>query len=151
RVPQSQLPVGAEFKGHREVVIQDILFQPHNTKFLLERYFDPSTGKWIDAKLPEAYTGSELGPNLRAYIFMSYFQGRVTQNKIERILRGMGVPVSDSEICRILNRKRPDLDEEHEQARLTALKKADFVQIDDTGARIQGSNGHTIVTSNPYF
>ena len=132
-------------------MIQDLIFQPHNIKFRLERYYDPKAGTWIDAKLPDAYQGSELGPNLRAYIFMSYFQGRVTQNKIERILSAMAIPVSDSEICRILNRKLPELDEEHEQARRVALKKADFVQIDDTGARIQGSNGHTVVTSNPYF
>jgi len=84
---------------------------------------------------------------------MLYFQGRVPQNKIERILKGMGVELSDSEISRITLDPHPEahLHTEQESIRRSALSKADFIQIDDTGAKILSEDGHTFVISNPYF
>jgi hypothetical protein len=131
---------------------------------VLGRYYSPSQKKAIDARLPEGYEGSEFGPHLRAFVYMLYFQGRVPQNKIERILKGMNVEISDSEISRMILRHEVELEQEGEKARLAALEKCNFVQIDDTGARIlpqpgntkgkklgRMQNGHTIVTSNPFF
>jgi Transposase IS66 family len=115
----------------------------------LERYLSPEG--MIESKLPPGFEGSEFGPELRAFIHMLYFQARVPYNKIESILKGMGVEISDSEICRLVNRENAELKEEHEKARVAGIKKADFVQVDDTGARIMNESAHTIVTSNPYF
>jgi hypothetical protein len=145
----SLLPKGARFKGTRNVVIQDLKFTAYNTKFLIKRY--ESSDGIIEGRLPAGYEGSEFGPELRAYVHLLYFQARVPYNKIEKILHGMGVQISDSEICRIVNRENSELVREHEKARLAGLKKCDFVQVDDTGARIMDRNAHTIVTSNPYF
>lgn len=139
------------FKGTREVVIQDIKLQSHNTKFVLKRYYSPSENRYFDAPLPAGYGGSEFGPGLRAYIHMLYFQARVTQNKIEKILSGIGIEITDSEICRILNQPKADLKNEQEEARIAALKKCNFVQLDDTGARIFDLPAYTIVTSNRYY
>lgn len=97
-----------------------MILTPHNTKFLLERYYSPSKGETFDAELPPGYQGGEYGPNLVAFMFMLYFQARVTQNKIEKIANGIGVSITDSEIGRILIKPRPELQKEQEQIRVTA-------------------------------
>ena len=99
-------------------------------------------------------SSAQNSDELRAFIFTLYFQDRVPQNKIEKILQGMGIEITDSEIGRMLIAPQPELDQEHEQARTTAFEKSEFAQVDDTGARIliNGSRpGHTIVTSTPKF
>ncbi|OFZ47526.1 MAG: hypothetical protein A2381_10065 [Bdellovibrionales bacterium RIFOXYB1_FULL_37_110] len=54
-VDKKDLPQDAQYKGTREVVIQDINFNLNNTKFLLHKYYSPFSGKVFEGKLPPEY------------------------------------------------------------------------------------------------
>jgi hypothetical protein len=52
KVDRSLLPAGAIHKGYRQITIQEILFERHNICFNIERFYDPTTGKLIEADIP---------------------------------------------------------------------------------------------------
>jgi len=43
-VDQAILPADAEFKGHEDVVVQDLVLRPDNVCFHKQKYYAPSTG-----------------------------------------------------------------------------------------------------------
>jgi FtsZ-binding cell division protein ZapB len=93
KVDRSKLPAGAVHKGYRQITIQEILFERHNICFNIERFFDPSTGKVIEAEMPIEYKGYEFGPTLRSFIVTQYFESDSTHYKkiainISMILHG---------------------------------------------------------------
>ena len=45
------VPDGSVFKGYQDWVVQDIVFEPYNTVFRLERWEGPN-GEYIIGKLP---------------------------------------------------------------------------------------------------
>jgi hypothetical protein len=82
---------------------------------------------------------------------MLYYQGRVTQNKIHKILTSIGILISPAEVCRIINFIPENVAQERKEAREEAIKKHKYIQVDDTGARIQGRAAFTFVLCNPHF
>ena len=57
KVEQSVLPEDAIFKGYEENVVQDILLQTDNVRFLKEKYYSPSLGCTYLAEVPAGYAG----------------------------------------------------------------------------------------------
>ena len=49
------LPPDAQFKGHDDVVVQDILLSTDNVRFHKQKYYAASTQKSYLAELPRAY------------------------------------------------------------------------------------------------
>lgn len=137
-------------KGSRKVVIQEINFSSNNMEFELERYWSPIFGL-VEAELPEKYKGSFYGPKLKAFILSSYYHGNVTIKKIKKILQAIGIEISIRQINRIINKVDERLDRELDEARKQGIAKANYQQIDDTGANLCFSNAYTTVTCNPYF
>ena len=45
KVDPATLPADAEFKGHEDVTVQDLIFQSDNILFHKEKYYSPSEGK----------------------------------------------------------------------------------------------------------
>jgi len=150
-VPKADLPKDAIFKGYREVVVQNIKLTTDNVKFLICRYWSPSEKRTIEGKLSDGFDRGEFGPDLVAFAKMLYYQGRVPHKKIQKILEGFGVQISETHLSRILNSVDEALERELKRAQNAGIAKAEFAQTDDTGARIMGFPGHTIVVSNPYF
>jgi hypothetical protein len=150
-VPAKLLGEGAESKGFREVVIQDIRFQTDNVKFRIERYLVPGTQQVIEGTLPAGFDDGQFGPGIRSFCRMLYYQGRVTQNKILKILTGMGVLISAAELGRMIIDVPSGLTEDREEARRAGVEKAGYLQADYTGARVMGLPGHTVVLCNEYF
>ena len=62
----------------------------------------------------------------------------------------MGVLISEGEISALLL-KSGGFEEEQAAARQAGTEKHDYQRIDDTGARLAGKNGATIVTGNESF
>jgi hypothetical protein len=142
-----------EYKGKRRVIVQDILFQRNNICFELEKYYSSEHHKTVEADLPPGYEGGYFGPNVIAFILCSYYEGDVTIKKIWKILDAIGIKISLKQINRIINHQPDTLVEELDEARIAGIEKAQFQQIDDTGAKIGSppQNGYSIVVCNPYF
>jgi regulator of replication initiation timing len=51
-VDKASLPADAEFKGHEDVVVQDVILRADNVRFYKEKYWAASTGKTYLAPLP---------------------------------------------------------------------------------------------------
>lgn len=147
-----------EYKGTRKVIVQNILFQRNNIEFELEKFYSKEYGKTVEADLPAGYDGGYFGPELVAFIKCSYYEGDVTIKKIFKLLDSIGVMISKKQINKIINDQPDELVEEMETARVAAIEKAGFQQIDDTGTKVleakkthQHQSVFTTVTCNPYF
>ena len=152
KVDRLKLPAGAVHKGHRQITIQEILFERHNITFNIERFLDPATGKMIEADVPEEYRGNEFGPTVRAFIVAQYFESDSTHSKIKNQLMGIDIDISKSQINNILLHSSEQFGPELDELREVALEKEDYQQIDDTSWKILKEKSiYTIVTGNRYF
>jgi pantothenate kinase type III len=138
------------YKGTRKVIVQELLFQSNNIEFEIERYYSPEFG-YLEAELPQKYRNGFLGPCLKTWILTVYYQGNLTIKKMRSILLGINIDISLREINRIINKEYSPLVDEYDEARKEAIKRANFQQIDDTGANLCFKNAFTTVTCNPYF
>jgi len=145
------LPADARYKGTRRIVIQDLRIEPDNVAFEIERYYSPSERKTYEASLPQGYDGSFFGPGIRHLVLALHYQGRLPQKLLQTLLSGMGVLISEGEVAALLVRSGAPFEAENEAACRAAVRKHRYQHIDDTGARLLGKNGATIVTGNESF
>ena len=151
-VDKSILPPDAEYKGYRSVVKQNIKFTTDNVEYPLERYYSSSERKLYEAELPEDVRNSEFGSELKAFIAYLYFAGRVTENKIKKILEESGVMISAGQISDILTKeKKEEFSKEKQDIFDAGLNSADYFHIDDTGGRHKGLNYHAHVICGALF
>ena len=147
---KGSLPEDAQYKGSRRVIVQDVDFSVNNVEFTIHRYYSPHEGKTYEGELPPEYRTGSYGPGIRSFIIQFHYEARITQNVIHRILTGMGIQISEGEISSIIRDCR-DFEREREEVRDEGIRRGTFQQIDDTGARLNGSNGYTIVNCNNFF
>jgi len=152
KVDKSTLPPDAEYKGYRSVVKQNIKFTTDNVEYQLERYYSSSERKLYEAELPEDVRNSEFGSELKAFIAYLYFAGRVTENKIKKILEESGVIISAGQISDILTKeKKEEFSKEKQDIFDAGLNSANYFHIDDTGGRHKGVNYHAHVICDALF
>jgi hypothetical protein len=145
------LPKDARYKGTRRIIIQDLRIEPDNVEFELERYYSARKKKTYESQLPECYEGSSFGPGIRHLVLALHYQGRMPQKLLQTFLAGMGVRISEGEVALLLVRSAGRFKAENEAACRAGVQKHGYQHIDDTGARLQGKNGATIVTGNESF
>jgi len=104
-VDRSQVPADVEHRGYREVVVQNIVFRRDTVLYRLERLYSPSTGQLYEARLPEGMQGQSYGSELEALVIMLYFELRVPEEKILRLLQSQGIVISAGQISNILIKK----------------------------------------------
>ena len=153
RLPISKelLPKDARYKGTRRIVIQDLRIEPDNIEFELERYYSVRERKTYESQLPPGYEGSSFGPGIRHLVLALHYQARMPQKLLQTFLSGMGVRISEGEVAFLLVTSAARFQAEQEAACQAGIKKHGYQHIDDTGARLQGKNGATIVTGNESF
>ena len=89
---------------------------------------------------------------MKAFIAYLYFAGRVTENKIKKILEESGVIISEGEISDILTKeKKEEFSKEKQDIFDAGLNSADYFHIDDTGGRHKGLNYHAHVICGALF
>ncbi|MBK5190555.1 MAG: transposase [Methanosarcinales archaeon] len=151
-VDKDTLPPDAEFKGYRSVIKQNIKFETDNVEYILERYYSPSENRVYEAELPEDVQDSEFGSELKSFIVYLYYAGRVTENKIQKILEEAGIIISEGEISNILTKDKKDEFTAEKQAIFeSGMNQARYFHIDDTGARHDGTNYHAHVVCDEKF
>jgi hypothetical protein len=151
RVEKSKLPADAEFKGYQEVIIQDLKFINDNIKFRKEVYYSRLLGKAIVAEMPKGYTG-EFGPGIKSLILSLHnSSANMTHGAIIDFLNTHGVHISAASIARILLAGERYFAEEKAAIIEAGLRSSQYQHIDDTGARVNGSNHYLHVLCNEFY
>ncbi len=144
------IPPGSVHKGYKDYTVQDIIFQPFNTRYRLECWQTPD-GEYIYGKLPDEITGTHFGPTLQNFILHQHYHGHVTQPLILEELLDIGVDISAGQISSILIKNKEPYHAEKDAILDIGLKVSNYVGVDDTGCRHQGINGYCTYVGNDFF
>jgi hypothetical protein len=147
------LPVGATFHGFEPYVVQDLLVQSDNTRYLRARYDLPEGGSVL-APLPPGVLpveGGHFGANLVVYILDQYHQAQVTEPLLLEQLWEYGIDISAGQLHRILTEDKEHFHQEKAEVLATGLAESSYIGTDDTGARHQGHNGYCTAIGNDWF
>lgn len=149
-IKAEEIPVGSVHKGYQHYVIQDLIITPVVTRYRLERWQLPD-GQYQIAKLPTSLAGHHFGPILRAYILYQYHHQCVTQPLLYQQLREWGIDISKGQLNRLLTEDKESFHAEKAAILSAGLSVSSYIQVDDTGARHQGSNGYCTHIGNELF
>jgi hypothetical protein len=147
------LPEGAIFKGYEPYVVQDLLIQSDNTRYLRARYELPEGGSLL-APLPAGVLpveGGHFGANLVAYILDQYHQAQVTEPLLRAQLQEYGIVISAGQLHALLTEHKERFHQEKAEVLAAGLTESAYIGTDDTGARHQGKNGYCTAIGNDLF
>jgi len=150
-VDKENLPADAEYKGTREVIIQNVIIKTDNVKFTIERWYSPSQKKYFEGRLPPGFQGSQFGPDLRSLVVMLYVGLRSTENKIEKFFTDLGIVISAGEISSILINVPAKMSAEMYKAREKATEVHPYYNIDATGMRVGPISCYNLCHGNDLF
>ena len=144
------LPQDAKFKGHEDVVVQDILLRSDNILFHKQKYYAASTRKTYLAELPRGYEG-QFGPGIKALTLAFYFGMGTSEPKILEFYENVGVQISEGELSNLLIKDQASFHAEKDAVYEAGLRSSPWQQTDDTLTRVNGENQHCHVVCNPVF
>jgi len=144
------LPGGSRLLGYEDYTVQDLLIQPHNTRYRLARYRTPD-GKTVTGSLPEEQQGSHFGITLKSYIIYQYYHQRVTQPLILQQLSEWGIHISSGQISNILIQDKTAFHIEKDELLNAGIMGSRYIHVDDTGSRHDGKNGYCTHIGNESF
>lgn len=150
KVDQAILPADAEFKGYKEVVIQDLILKTDNVRFLKEKYYAASMRETYLAKLPQGYEG-QFGPGVKSLVTTFYFGVEASEPKIVAFLGNAGIQISEGEVSNLLIKDQEGFHEEKEAVYEAGLRSSPWQHTDDTQTRVDGENQHCHVVCNPFY
>jgi Transposase IS66 family len=148
-LPLEGLPDGTRFLGYLDFTVQDLLFQPHNTRYRRGRYQLPD-GTIVTAPLPQDVK-SHFGPTLRQYALYQHFHNHVTQPLLHEELLELGVDISAGQVNRLLTEGHEAFHQEKDSLLPAARAVSAYLQTDDTSAKHRGKGGHTLHIGNDLF
>jgi len=152
KLDRSDLPSDITHRGYREVTIQNIIFKTDTVVYRLERLYSPSTGKFYEAQRPPGLKGKSYGGELEAFVLVLYYQLRVPEEKILKLLQSQGIVISAGKISNLITRQYLKEFTDERKAILTAgLSSTSYHQIDDTGMGVNGKNCYAFTLCNPYY
>lgn len=149
-VNPTSLPADAEFKGHEDVVVQDIVLQSDNILFHKQKYYAPSTRQTYLAELPRGYAG-QFGPGIKALSLALYFGMGASEPKIREFYENAGVQISAGALSNLLIKDQADFHAEKDAVYEAGLRSSPWQQTDDTLTRVNGQNQHCHVVCNPLY
>ena len=152
KIDKDKLPDDAKFKGYEDKIIQNILIKGDNVLYRREKYYSASEKRIYMAELPLNLKSTDFGPNLKALIASLYFDCRIPENKIIRLLGDFGVTMSEGTISNILIKENTDiLAEEKNNIYIAGLESTIYQQTDDTGMRVSGKNHYVQIVCNDVY
>ena len=149
-VEPERLPADAEFKGHEEVVVQDLRMDTDNVLFRKRKYYSASEGKTYLAELPPGYHG-EFGPSIKSLAIVMHFGMQTTEPKILEFFGHFGIQISSGQLSNILIKDKETFHAEKDAIYEAGLRSSPWQHIDETGARVKGQNQHCHIVCNPLY
>ena len=149
-VDRASLPADAEFKGHEDVVVQDVRFETDNILFHKEKYYSPSAGKTYLAALPPGYRG-QFGPGLKALALVEYYACNVAEPKLLELFRNVGVVISAGELSNLLIKHQTVFHAEKTAVYAAGLRSSPWQHYDQTSTRVDGVNQQCNIVCNPLY
>lgn len=147
------VPPGSTFKGYEDYAVQGLLIQAHNTMIRRERWTTPD-GNSVVAPLPpevKLLDGGHFDRSLIRFVLYQYYQAHVTQPLLLEELLEIGIDISAGQINRIITEGHDSFHAEKGEILRTGLEVSSYVNVDDTGARHKGKNGHCTYIGNELF
>lgn len=144
------LPQDAEFKGHENVVVQDILLRTDNILFRKQKYYAASTRRTYLAQLPRGYEG-QFGPGIKALTLAFYYGMGTSEPKILEFYANVGVQISKGELSNLLIKDQAGFHAEKDAVYEAGLQSSPWQQTDDTLTRVDGHNQHCHIVCNPVY
>jgi uncharacterized small protein (DUF1192 family) len=148
-VPPKDLPPGATFVRRDPYVVQDLIVETHNTRFLLETWRLPD-GTLVRGELPAGVRG-HFGPGLLTFMLQQHYAAHVPQSRLLEELRDYGVDISAGQVNNILTEQHDAFHAEKDALLPTALQVFTTLCVDDSGAPHQGKYGSCLCISNEFF
>ncbi|GFP20207.1 hypothetical protein HKBW3S03_01708, partial [Candidatus Hakubella thermalkaliphila] len=93
----------------------------------------------------------EFGALLKSWVLFWYFHSRVPEDRIQQMLTDIGIIISAGEISNIITKNHEGFHQEKTDIIRAGIQSSSYQHIDDTGARVQGTNQHFTVLCNDYF
>jgi hypothetical protein len=149
RIAPKSIPEGATFKGLQKFAVQDLLLQPFNTIYELERW-QLTDGTYLTGQLPKHIQG-HYGPQLISYVLHQYYGCRITEPLLLAQLKELGILISAGQLSNILIQGHGIFHQEKNELLSAGIAATGQVKVDDTGARHQGRNGYSTVIGNEFF
>ena len=149
-IAPDNIPEGSRFKGYQTWTVQDIILEPHNKLYRLERWETPD-GESLVGKLPKEAGDGHFGSTLVSFILYQHYQAHVTQPLIWEQLKDLGIDISTGKINNIIVEGKEKFHEEKQEILRVGLKVSSYVHTDDTGARHNGKNGYCTHVGNELF
>ena len=149
-IKPDNLPEGSRLLGYEDYTVQDLLIEPHNTRYRLARYLTPD-GERLIGVLPEALQGKHFGATLESYILYQHHHQRVTQPLILQQLTEWGVAISSGKISDILTEDKEPFHTEKDELLTAGINSSSYLHVDDTGSRHDGKNGYCTHIGNELF
>jgi hypothetical protein len=143
------VPKGSQFKGYQPYQVQDLVLTARVVRYRRERWLTPE-GDTIVAPLPGGIRG-HFGPELRRFVLMQYHQAQVTVERLVTLLQAIGVSISKRQVMRLLIDEQGDFLAETRAVLRAGLAAADWITVDDTGARHRGANAVCTQIGNDNF
>ena len=149
-VDPTTLPADAQFKGHEDVVVQDVVFGTDNVLFHKQKFYSAAQGRTYLAALPSGYDG-QFGPGIKALSIVLYYGANVSEPKILELFRSAGIVISDGQLSNLLIKGQEAFHTEKAAVHAAGLASSPWQHLDETSTRVNGQNQHCQVMCNPLY